>query len=479
MKFSELEEIMLSRGVGTLAEIARVLKTTPQAVSNWKARDQVPYHVVVYINKKVLNKTSATKSPVDLKRDVNASQIGLSDILIVLAEQLKIIALITFISVFISFTYVQFILKPEYVSNAKILLPENKSQSFSGIAGLASQFGVNLPSSSRADLSSPSLFPELLKSRTFAIKILRKKFYSSALNRKTSLLSILSSSEGDSGEIDDNEIIQYIPLLNETLEFKKIPATNFSELSVTTNDPTLSRQLAQEIIGELELLNRFYKSQSVSEKTKFISERIVTVEDDLISSEKKLKEFNEQNRQISSPSLQLELDRFSREVEIQKGIYLTLKQQLELAKIEEVQEASIVQVLDPPQLPLGPSNKNLKKTILLSLFVGLGLGIIIGFFRSYINNDDMHERRKLRRVRNFVKKKTKEIVLDYRFTGTISILLFLCLPFYLGHRSEIPKFFGVYSSKLMLLIICYILVLIFSTILFFRSKKNIRKSVNQ
>ena len=31
--------------VKTLADIARVLNTTPQAVSNWKARDQVPYKV--------------------------------------------------------------------------------------------------------------------------------------------------------------------------------------------------------------------------------------------------------------------------------------------------------------------------------------------------------------------------------------------------------------------------------------------------
>ena len=46
MNFTELEKLMRTKGINSLAEIARVLDTTPQAVSNWKARNQVPHHVV-------------------------------------------------------------------------------------------------------------------------------------------------------------------------------------------------------------------------------------------------------------------------------------------------------------------------------------------------------------------------------------------------------------------------------------------------
>ena len=49
MKFEELESYMKSRGYATLAEISRALSTTPQAVSNWKARDQVP-HTILQLN---------------------------------------------------------------------------------------------------------------------------------------------------------------------------------------------------------------------------------------------------------------------------------------------------------------------------------------------------------------------------------------------------------------------------------------------
>ena len=46
MNFDELENLMAERGISSLAEIARKLDTTPQAVSNWKARNQVPFHIV-------------------------------------------------------------------------------------------------------------------------------------------------------------------------------------------------------------------------------------------------------------------------------------------------------------------------------------------------------------------------------------------------------------------------------------------------
>ncbi len=108
MKFSDLENIMESNGVGSLAEIARTLDTTPQAVSNWKARDQVPYHIVTKINN--------ISSPIENDKNqflknkssmiIDENSISLSDILLTMAEQIKVIAVITFTVVFLTFTYV-------------------------------------------------------------------------------------------------------------------------------------------------------------------------------------------------------------------------------------------------------------------------------------------------------------------------------------------------------------------------------------
>tara|TARA_Y100000590_G_C15422554_1_gene901986 strand:- start:209 stop:808 length:600 start_codon:yes stop_codon:yes gene_type:complete len=199
------------------------------------------------------------------------------------------------------------------------------------------------------------------------------------------------------------------------------------------------------------------------------------VENDLKKSEQRLKTFREKNRQIISPALQLEQDYLSRDVEIQKDIYLTLRQQQELAKIEEVEKASIIQVLDNPQVPLGPTNKNVRLSVMLAFVLGMGLGVIIAFIRSYANNSDIDERKKLRRVKHFFKKKTKDIILDHRISGIVSLLLIIGLPYYLGYESQNPIFFGLYSAKLMLVNIVYVLTLILSLGLFIYLLRENRK----
>ena len=80
------------------------------------------------------------------------------------------------------------------------------------------QFGVNFPSASGADLSSPSLFPELLRSRIFSEKILAKNFYTDNHRKQLSLLAILTGkNSSDIGS--DTLITSAIPLLNNMIDF--------------------------------------------------------------------------------------------------------------------------------------------------------------------------------------------------------------------------------------------------------------------
>ena len=47
---------MNSRGIFTLAEVSRYPNTTLKAVSNWKSRDQIPFHIVARLRKKAWRK---------------------------------------------------------------------------------------------------------------------------------------------------------------------------------------------------------------------------------------------------------------------------------------------------------------------------------------------------------------------------------------------------------------------------------------
>ena len=281
----------------------------------------------------------------------------------------------------------------------------------------------------------------MLTSRRFAENIIFKSFDSDLSDGKTPLINLLTNNKDANETRAPIQIAVAVSTLNEWISLEQDPYSNFSFIKIRSPEPKLSKDLADVVLFELEQLNRFFKSQNVFEKTKFIEERIKTVEKDLATSELKLKNFNEKNRQVSSPALELELDRIKREVEIQKSIYLTLKQQLELAKIEEIQETSIVQILDEPQIPLSPANKNVKMGVGISLIFGLSLGLLMSFLRSFFTNNNIDERKKLRKVKNFVRKKIISFVKDRRITGSFALMMIVCYPFYLSHQSINPKYF--------------------------------------
>ncbi len=473
MKFSDLESFMASKGVFSLAEIARTLNTTPQAVSNWKSRDQVPNHIALKINSDFIKDSEKIQeTSIDKKSSfIGVNTLSFTDLIISLSNQLKLIFLILFLVNFFTFIHVYFVKQPIYHSWATVLFPEKKSSNLGGLAGFATQFGVDVSSGANADLSSPSLFPELIKSRTFSEKILAKEFHTDRYNKKLPLLAILNNGIIPLESKKNMAITSILGKLEAMIELKQDPRTSFSIIKVEAFEPRMSKELAEVVVAELEKLNRFYKSRNVSQKTSFINDRISSVEVDLKISEQNLKAFKEQNRQVNAPSLEMELDRLETEVEIHKGIFLTLKQQFELAKIEEIQESSIVQILDKPQLPLGPSNKNIKVSLLVSTLFGLVLGVLFGLFRSFIHTDNIDERKKMRKIKFILKKKFYELFSDQRFIGLINLCLVFGLPFFLAHKSQNPIFFGLYSAKAMTLNVVYILSIIVLSFIFFINKR--------
>ena len=171
----------------------------------------------------------------------------------------------------------------------------------------------------------------------------------------------------------------------------------------------------------------------------------------------------------------LEQERLERDLEVQKDVYLTLKQQLELAKIEEIEQVTVVQILDYPKIPLQRSNNNKAMALVSSAFVGVILGVIIGFLRSFFSYADKNERKKFRRIKYFLFKKSKDIFQDTRFSGTISLFLLASLPIYFFSKSDNPIYFDRFSQVHMFINSIILLCLTFSIFMYLRAKKKLRK----
>jgi uncharacterized protein involved in exopolysaccharide biosynthesis len=104
----------------------------------------------------------------------------------------------------------------------------------------------------------------------------------------------------------------------------------------------------------------------------FIESRLGEVKGELKLAEEELKEFRERNRRvIDSPELLLVQERLIREVQIQTEVYITLQQQYELARIEEVSETPSVVFLDEAQPAVEKDKPRRKKLVIMAFLLGL------------------------------------------------------------------------------------------------------------
>ena len=424
MKFSELQQLLKQKfGIDHLADIARELGVSPQAVSNWKSRDRVPYKYVIQIREKVIagksitsdesqntenSKTSnigkdhieqegmryiATNPRINTKTFLEEeSTISLDDILLILSKNIKIIILLPIILLFFTLIYEKTSYKPVYISTAKILLEGN--QKSSGLGGIASQFGINVESKS-STLTSTSIFPELISSRPFAERILEREFYTDKFKKNLSLMAILTFGDNKPNIGKDTLITRTLGILPGMITFKN--SGTFTLVSVETFEPQLAADIANAVLQELVKLNRYFKSRKVIETKEFIEDRMQAVESKLGKLEEEIIQFRLSNRNYNaSEKLSLKYSKLSRSSSILGGMYTTLKQELELIKIEEIQAKYLIQVLEYPIAPLGPTNNNVRiRPIILSTILGLCIAIAIAIIKDYFFNQGIQDSRKI------------------------------------------------------------------------------------
>ncbi|MBT4685652.1 MAG: hypothetical protein HOB68_07290 [Candidatus Marinimicrobia bacterium] len=119
--------------------------------------------------------------------------ISLTDIMLTLARQIKVLIITPTILCTLAIIYVLFFAKPVYTSTAKIM-SSSSGGGMSQAAGLAAQFGIAMPTGQ----SEPKwVYPEIIKSRTLARAVLKQKFDTNEFGPQKNLLRILTYGNDD------------------------------------------------------------------------------------------------------------------------------------------------------------------------------------------------------------------------------------------------------------------------------------------
>ena len=333
--------------------------------------------------------------------------ISLTDIMLTLARQIKVLIITPTILCSLAIIYVLFFAKPVYTSTAKIM-SSSSGGGMSQAAGLAAQFGIAMPTGQ----SEPKwVYPEIIKSRTLARAVLKQKFDTNEFGPQKNLLRILTYGNDDPQVGLDTLEIMAVNNFLEMIDISEDIGTGILTLDINASEPRFAAEINKVLIEELDAHQRKYNKAKTSETKQFIEERIIDAEKELMAAEEALKIFRDRNRRIeNSPALLLEQQRLGREVTVLTGVFTTLKQQLETTKIEEVKESDYVVVFDPPEVPLVRSKPNKKLMVILAGFLGLSLGMVLAFIREYAANSKKEEKDKMTEAKSLIIKNISELI---------------------------------------------------------------------
>lgn len=262
----------------------------------------------------------------------------------------------------------------KYYTSEISLYPAKKDtmQGFGQFQSLASNLGMNMPDNNQNFNITDVVKSKLISNKVLDEQWLSKDNESRSLYQlwnmdKTSWLRQFRLSEVDSAYLKEKAISK----LSNHIEVSEDRLSGLITIKVILEEPIISASIAN-FIGEQ--VQRYIQKENSAQSTKeklFIKERLSIVKKELELSELALKDFKERNRGYEdSPELFMVFSRFFRDLEAKKQIYLTLQQQLELARIEEVKKTPILHILDHAIPPARKSSPNRVSFLLISFLCG-------------------------------------------------------------------------------------------------------------
>lgn len=286
---------------------------------------------------------------------------------------------------------------PLYLSKAKVLTNTGNTNSVGKISSLASQFGVNLGDSQNAGSDfSPEVYIEILNSRKLFDELTSLSFNikdndDNSLSKITLFEYLIDKSPDDFKEKDKEYAFE--EFYDSVIKSSKNLDSSSITIEVRTTNKDFSYQLLKSIVSILNKIQLDFKTEKIKSKKEFILKQIESTSQDLEVVEDEWISVQKSNISPKSPALILKEEKLKREVVILTNVYTNLKNELEIAKIEEVEQNKSVDVIDPPNYPVlkdWPKRKNMViQSFVLSIIFGISIILMIEYFSSKSKKEEI------------------------------------------------------------------------------------------
>ena len=280
--------------------------------------------------------------------------------------------------------YLLFLAKPYYESTITIL-PEygSKNTTLGQLSGLAAIAGVKI-----GEVAPTEIYQNIINSETVLEPVINTKYKTQEFKYPVNLIQYfeIKPDKSLSKELQKRKmfLIALKMLSKGHINTNVERITKILTITVTMPESELSADISNNIGASLDYYVRTKRKSYAKEQRYYLEKRVEQVRDSLTIAENKLKDFREQNRMITqSPMLLLEQGRLMRQVEILQTVFIEITKQLEIAKIDEIKDAPILNIKEnanDPVIKAGPKR-------LVILIVVMFISFIFSLFYYLFNTN--------------------------------------------------------------------------------------------
>lgn len=274
-----------------------------------------------------------------------------------------------------------FVLPAKYVGTVTFIAEVRPStQMSSDLAGVAAQFGLGFPGAGRE--RSPEFYVALARSDRVLRELLTTKFRaSSGAADSVSLMETLEIRGRGEGQRLERGVRKLYRRIAPSIDLRSSIIT----LEVEMPSPELAAAVANWLVRHADTFNREVRRTQRRDHRRFVEERLALAQRELSEAESALRTFLEQNRRFEqSPTKRFEEDQLARQVNIANEVYLTLRRELETARIEEHNDVPVLTVVDAAIPPERPAFPRPTRMLIFGMIVGLAGAASYVFLIEYL-----------------------------------------------------------------------------------------------
>ena len=271
---------------------------------------------------------------------------------------------------------------PYYTASAKFFVTRTPEMA----ARMAGLIGTSMASLAGQNASTAQYYFELLNSRALRNRLAQMRFPRRGAPQPVTIYEYFGiAATGE--EVREQELER---VLGGSFDITPVkPAQAYAEsnaiaVSFTDTDPVFAAAVVNGLLDELVLYDRNLRVSRSGENRKFIEGRLAESTRLLEAAVGELARFNAGNKILATPAIQAEEERLARTVRLQEATFIELNKQLELAKIEEQEKGSPINIVDralPPLIKSGPLVRKSALTAAGLAFLGLYL---LAFGREFV-----------------------------------------------------------------------------------------------